>query len=199
MGELASLLPFPIHVYGVLLALAFAGGIGVALHLCERSGISRDQIIDLAIVFMFSAIAGSRILYIILYPQQFRDVWSLFALNRGGLVFYGGFVATALAVVAFGRRQGISLRLLGDVIAPSLAMGHTIGRLGCFANGCCYGAPSGLPWACRFPAAGDALARHPTQLYEALFLFAALLVTFRLASRAPGAGRPRAGFIWGGY
>ncbi|HEY9070525.1 MAG TPA: prolipoprotein diacylglyceryl transferase, partial [Candidatus Ozemobacteraceae bacterium] len=188
MGNLAALLPFPIHAYGVLLALAFAAGIGVALHLCERFWITRDQIIDLAILFMFAAIAGSRILYIFLYPKQFPDITSLFALNRGGLVFYGGFVATALAVVAYGRWQGISLRLLGDLIAPSLAMGHTIGRLGCFANGCCYGAPSDLPWACRFPAAGDGLTRHPTQLYEALFLFAALIVTFRLARRPAGEG-----------
>jgi len=199
MSGLAGILPFQIHVYGVLLAMAFAGGIGMGIHLSGRFGMTVDQIIDLAIVFMFSAMLGSRLLYIFLYPQQFQDVWSWFALNRGGLVFFGGFLATVAAVVLFGKWHHISLRVLGDLIAPSLALGHTIGRLGCFANGCCYGAATDLPWACRFTTAGDSLLRHPTQLYEAAFLFAAMIVTYKLLVKRASTGYPPAGFIWGGY
>lgn len=188
-----------IHPYGILLAFAFAGGIGLGIHHGRRFGITADRIIDLAIVFMFSAMFGSRLLYILLYPQQFQDVWSWFALNRGGLVFFGGFIATVAGVILFGKYNRISLRILGDMIAPCLALGHTVGRIGCFFNGCCYGAPTDLPWACRFENAGDALTRHPTQLYEAAYLFLAMIVTHRLLTKRASTGRPPAGFIWGGY
>lgn len=194
-----SLFGFQIHLYGILLALAFAGGIGLGIFHAKRFGISQERIIDLAIVFMFSAMFGSRALYILLYPHQFESVWSWFALTRGGLVFFGGFLATTAAVISFGIYHRISLRILGDLIAPCLALGHTVGRLGCFANGCCYGAPTDLLWGCRFATAGDSLARHPTQLYEAAFLFAALVTTHLLLTKRSITGHPPAGFIWGGY
>ena len=57
----------------------------------------------------------------------------------------------------------------GDTFAVPVAVGVAIGRVGCFAAGCCYGAPTSLPWGVRFARAGDLLARHPTQLYEAAF------------------------------
>lgn len=199
MSELGSVLSFPIHLYGVLLALAFAGGIGLGIYHAGRFGITPERIIDLSIVFMFSAMLGSRILYILLYPQQFQEAWSWFALNRGGLVFFGGFLATVAGVILFGKYYRISLRILGDLIAPCLALGHTVGRLGCFVNGCCYGAPTDLPWACRFATASDSLGRHPTQLYEAAFLFVAMIVTHRLLTKRASTGHPPAGFIWGGY
>lgn len=190
---------FQIHPYGILLALAFAGGIGLGIFHGKKLGITPERIIDLAIVFMFSAMFGSRVLYIILYPHQFENIWSWFALTRGGLVFYGGFLATAAAVVLFGLYHRISLRILGDLIAPCLALGHTVGRLGCFVNGCCYGAPTEVPWGCRFATAGDSLVRHPTQLYEAAFLFAALVTTHLLLTKRASTGQPPAGTIWGGY
>jgi len=69
----------------------------------------------------------------------------------------------------------------GDTFAVPVAVAVAIGRLGCFVGGCCYGTPTRLPWGLRFARAGDLLARHPTQLYEATFhlMMAAVLFTFQ--------------------
>ena len=125
---------------------------------------------------------------------------------EGGLVFYGGAVGAALVALFFARRERWSFWVLGDVFAPGVAIGHALGRLGCFAAGCCFGKESG-PWGVAFPSgsvafdelgAVGALAPnasftpplHPTQLYEAggeLAIFALLCaVRPRLRTR-PGA------------
>lgn len=71
----------------------------------------------------------------------------------------------------------------GDTFAVPVAMGVAIGRVGCFAAGCCYGTPTSLPWGVRFARAGDLLARHPTQLYEAVFHLAMAGVLFLFQRR----------------
>jgi phosphatidylglycerol:prolipoprotein diacylglycerol transferase len=68
----------------------------------------------------------------------------------------------------------------GDTFAVPVAVAVAIGRLACFVGGCCYGTPTNLPWGVRFQSAGDDLARHPTQLYEAAFHLAMAGVLFRL-------------------
>lgn len=100
-------------------------------------------------------------------------------IRHGGLVFYGGFIAAALTGVFYARWKKLPLVNLADTLAPSIALGHFFGRIGCFLNGCCHGAPCALPWAVRFPAehATGGQPVHPTQLYEAflnLALFAGL-------------------------
>jgi phosphatidylglycerol:prolipoprotein diacylglycerol transferase len=102
---------------------------------------------------------------------------------RGGLVFYGGLIFAFLTGLWYVRRHRLDFRQLADLIAPSIALGQAMGRLGCFAAGCCYGAPSTAPWACTFTSK-DSLAPlgvplHPTQIYEsaATFgIFIALLI-----------------------
>ena len=86
-------------------------------------------------------------------------------IDQGGLIFYGGFIVAALAVVAFARIRHLPLLTLGDFTVSALPLGHAFGRMGCFLNGCCYGAPTDVPWA--VPMAGA--LRHPVQLYEAGF------------------------------
>lgn len=71
----------------------------------------------------------------------------------------------------------------GDTFAVPVAVAVAIGRLACFAGGCCYGAPTGLPWGMRFARAGDTLARHPTQLYEAAFHLAMAAMLFAFQQR----------------
>ncbi|NLI78276.1 MAG: prolipoprotein diacylglyceryl transferase [Candidatus Riflebacteria bacterium] len=172
--------PVPIHAYGVVLALAFVAGIVMGVVNGRRIGLGTDQMLDLAVWFLVSAMVGARVLYIVLYPAQFPTVRSWFALSQGGLVFFGGFLATAATMIAYGKWHRIRLRDLGDMIAPCLILGHAVGRIGCFLNGCCYGRPTGLPWGVVFPRLGDGLPRHPTQLYEAGFLAVLFLVAQHL-------------------
>jgi phosphatidylglycerol:prolipoprotein diacylglycerol transferase len=103
----------------------------------------------------------------------------MFYIHRGGIVFYGGFVGGVLGAWIYARIKKLDFWKLADLLAPSLVLAHAFGRLGCFMNGCCYGKSCSLPWGVEFPAGtvadwgpGAPLGPvHPTQLYEAAFLF----------------------------
>ncbi|MFZ2960938.1 MAG: prolipoprotein diacylglyceryl transferase [Candidatus Ozemobacteraceae bacterium] len=190
---------FPaITAYGVFLSLAFAGGILSGWYWGRRIGYSSEEILDLALWFVVSAMIGARGLYIFLFPGQFPTYASWIPLNSGGLVFYGGFIGTTAAVLVWAKWYKKRLRDLGDFIAPSLATGHSIGRLGCFFNGCCYGRVTELSWGVNFPNLHEATLRHPTQLYESAFCFL-LVILSSLALRRRLEGRLAAGLTWGYY
>jgi phosphatidylglycerol:prolipoprotein diacylglycerol transferase len=189
---------FPVYTYGVFLSLAFLSAIALAVFHGRYVGLTPSRILDLALWFMLSAIAGARVMYILLYPEQFPTPVSWFELNKGGLVFFGGFLFTVLVVIAFAWYQKISLRVLGDLIAPALAWGHAVGRLGCFFNGCCYGRPTTGFFGVVFPDLPGRLARIPTQLFESGFLFV-LAVSGSILLRRGWARSLRSGLIWGGY
>ena len=93
-------------------------------------------------------------------------------LQKGGLAWQGGFLGGTLAGVWFVRRKKLSLRPVLDLVAPYIALGQSIGRIGCFFNGCCYGKP--VAWGIYFPTHGARL--HPTQLYEMAGLFIIFLI-----------------------
>ena len=69
----------------------------------------------------------------------------------GGLVVYGAFFGGVLGLLWFWRKHRIPLLATADLIAPSLALGVAIGRIGCLLNGCCFGGECELPWKSRFP------------------------------------------------
>lgn len=179
--------PIPIYSYGFMLMLAFLAGTAVAVRLGRRRGISSEHVLDLTAVLLVAGVLGARLLYLTLEWDYFREnpthIWRLW---EGGLSFQGGLVAALLAGALYCRRRGLSFMTMGDVIAPGTALGYAIGRVGCFLNGCCYGAPTSLPWACQFhdpPVTGPLTPpSHPTQLYAALaslLIFAVLLMIFR--------------------
>lgn len=201
----------PLYSYNLFLALAFLGGILTALFHGPKIGISRPRVLDMAVWFVLSAFLGARMVYVFLFPERFPTVMSWFDFQSGGLVFFGGFFATTLVIMIYCHVNRIDLRNAGDMIAPSLAFGHFVGRLGCFMSGCCYGAVTIRPWGIVFPRLGETVARHPTQLYEAGILFFLFLWTSKkLLERAVSEGFqantersasnvPVPGLIWGYY
>src|SRR5262249_54961188 len=90
---------------------------------------------------------------------------------EGGLILYGGYVAAIGGGILYVRSKKLPVWRVGDAVAPSMALGVAIGRIGCFLNGCCYGLPTHLPLGVRFPAENLASFRfpgqdlHPSQLY----------------------------------
>jgi phosphatidylglycerol:prolipoprotein diacylglycerol transferase len=122
---------------------------------------------------MLGAIMGARLFYVVSYwREEFADqpLWEVVMVHHGGLVYYGGLVGGSLATIFYVRSKGLSLWKIGDLAAPSVALGHALGRVGCLINGCCYGLPTHLPWAVCYPGGHPSLgvAVHPTQLYEAV-------------------------------
>lgn len=116
-----------------------------------------------------------------------RDCLAAFKFWQGGLTFYGALFFAVPGAIWYCRRKRLDFLQLGDLCAPYLLVGQAIGRIGCFLEGCCYGAKAGGPLGVRFP--GHALARHPTQLYESgADLALAALLLFALRPRTRGRG-----------
>ncbi len=126
-----------------------------------------------------------------------RNPAELWTLARAGGVFYGGLVVATLVGIWYVRKHRLPVWQTADAIAPGIALGHVVGRLGCVLAGCCYGRPTDLPWGITFSDifastnVGTPLhvALHPTQLYDAgaeAIILALLLATERR-------GRPFAG------
>jgi phosphatidylglycerol:prolipoprotein diacylglycerol transferase len=175
-----------IYTYGFFLALGFLAGIFLAKYEAKRVGEDPDKILDLAFYILIAAIVGSRIFYVATNPKIYLDApLEMFKIWNGGLVFYGGFIAALITALVYMRIKGMPVWKTTDIMAPSLALGQTLGRLGCFFAGCCFGKTCELPWAVTFNHP-DSLAPvgipiHPTQLYSAItnFLIFIFLFSFR--------------------
>lgn len=179
--------PLTVHWYGVLVAGGFVLGLWTAARRAPWVGLPGDRVADLGPWLILGTVLGARALYVVSYWKQYfadKPWWEVLAVHHGGLVFYGGLVGAAATVILYARARQVPLWRLADVLAPSVALGHALGRLGCFVNGCCYGLPTALPWGFRYPESyGIGLAPvHPVQLYEAalnLGLYAWLAWLFR--------------------
>ncbi len=186
--------PIPIYTYGVLLTTALLVAITVAARLGEKDGIPRSVIWDFGFVIIVSAIVGAKLLMVLTalgyYLHNPGRLVSLEFLQAGG-VFYGGLLGAIVGGIWFTRRHpGLGFWQIADVAAPSIALGQSIGRLGCFSAGCDYGSPTHVPWAVTFTNKYAAqmvgtplnVPVHPYQLYESaatLLLFFGLLWAHR--------------------
>lgn len=186
-----------LHTYGVLVAAAFLAGLSVTTRLGKRTGLNADAVMNLGVYCALSAIVGAKLMMFLVdlpyYTEHPGELLSLSTLQAGG-VFYGGLLA-ALGVAAWYMRRGrLPVLRTADAFAPGIALGHGIGRLGCFSAGCCWGVECHLPWAVTFtnPVANQLVGvplrvpLHPTQLYESLaefMIFGILMWRFGKAHR----------------
>jgi phosphatidylglycerol---prolipoprotein diacylglyceryl transferase len=134
--EAASL---PIYAYGVMLGLSLVVGWYLSLPLAERDGLPKETMANCYVVTALSALAGSRILYAVTNPEEFKSVWDLFALRNGGLVAYGGFIGGLVGSWSYLAPKKIRLLAWADDAVPSLASGLLITRIGCYLFGCDFG------------------------------------------------------------
>lgn len=129
------------------------------------------------------------------YPP--RDCLAVVKFWQGGLTFYGGVLLALPGGIWFAKRRGLSPLWAADLIAPALMLGLAFGRVGCFLNGCCYGAVTPSPPGMKFPQLMD--ERHPTQIYESLFALVMFLVLrYILRKRCRGEGE-LFGWMLAGY
>ena len=196
--KLFDLGPLTVYSYGVLLAAAYLGGLQFALVRAKRRGIDPARVMDLGIYIIVSALIGAKLLLVLVDADHFlRNPSDLLALARSGGVFYGGLILAVIVGLWYVRRHRLPTWRIADVIAPGIAFGHVVGRLGCFLAGCCYGHETDVPWAVTFtnPLAAENVGTplgvplHPTQLYEAgaELIILGLLLAFERKGRAfPG-------------
>lgn len=182
--ELFRIGDFPVNTYGVMLAVGMLLALFVASRLAARDGLPRERIYDLGLWTLIGGLLGSKILMFFVEPNV--EIFSLDFLRSGG-VYYGGFIGGLVTLVVLIRFYKLSFWKVADAFVPGLALGQAIGRLGCFAAGCCWGKPTDAFCGVQFTKeaneftgvpiqtdAGAPLHLHPTQLYESI----AMLIVF---------------------
>ena len=178
-----------LYTYGLFVALGFMGAVWFASRRARTKclAIKSQEITDLFLVILISAILGARLFYVAQNFSLFSDhPLDVFKIWNGGLVFYGGFVVALIAAMVYIKQKGFDLWSTADLLAPAIALGHAVGRFGCLFAGCCYGKSCALPWAITFTnpesLAPLNIPLHPTQVYAVgsnLMIFGLLLLMDR--------------------
>ena len=165
--------PFKIYSFGVMLSVAV---ITCAIFLnrdARRHNLTSEFIFDLIFWVLMGGILGARLFYIFLNQNYFMaNPAEIVMIANGGIAWQGGLVGGGLTGYFLIKKNHLPLWPTLDLVAPYIALGHAIGRIGCFLNGCCYGKE--VPWGIYFPVHHAYL--HPTQLYESFSLFVIFLI-----------------------
>jgi phosphatidylglycerol:prolipoprotein diacylglycerol transferase len=188
-----------VYTYGVLVATGVILGLLYARRQAFRTGLPPREIWNLGIYMIFGALAVSKLWLVF-------SAWHYFAANPSAILsvtllqsagtFYGGVLGGVLVILVYSRVRKLPILPVFDIAAGALPLAHAIGRLGCFAAGCCFGKPTTLPWGVTFTdhaaarLAGTPLGipLHPTQLYEAAAEFLNFLLLVWLGTRQRFAG-----------
>lgn len=179
---LFKILSFPIHSYGFMLALSFFFGIWLSSYRAKKRGLNPEIVADVGFWVILAAIIGARLYYVFLHFDEFQgNLLSIInpfqggTVGIGGLVMYGGFIGAIIAGVLYFNLKKIPFIPYADAIAPSVGFGIMLTRIGCFLNGCCYGAAHSGALAVSFPLISPAgayqyhihaAALYPSQLFE---------------------------------
>ncbi len=186
--------PLTIRWYGVMAAIGFLLATALITMNRKRADMTENQASTLVFIAIIGGVIGARIFYVAQnWTTQFSgNLLEIFRIDHGGLVFYGGFFLATAGIIIYCRKSKLDMVRVMDVFAPGLAIGHAMGRIGCFLNGCCYGNVTNSCLGVDYPENSGAwikfsgAAVHPVQLYEscgnivlAAFLFILLLRTKR--------------------
>jgi phosphatidylglycerol:prolipoprotein diacylglycerol transferase len=179
--------PIPLRIYGLLIGLGFVISIFLAARRGKKEAVNPDRILDLGVFVLLAAIVGSRVLFVLTDLGEFAvKPLDAIAIWKGGLVFYGGVAGAVPAGIWYVKRHNLPLWKTADIMAPSIALGHAFGRLGCFFAGCCYGKPCSGPLCITFTdphsQAPLGVPLFPTQLTESsgeMVIFCMLLLIRR--------------------
>jgi phosphatidylglycerol:prolipoprotein diacylglycerol transferase len=175
--QLFHLGKFFLPTYGFLVSMGVLVGLWMSVRNSERLGIDGEKAWNLGILVVLCGIVGAKILYIVndwtYYRTHVGEIFSIGTLQAGG-VFSGGLIGGFLAAAWYIRRHRMPALATSDAFAPGLAFGHSLGRVGCFAAGCCYGKPTDHFWGVTFTSplaqawVGTPLGvrLEPTQLFE---------------------------------
>jgi len=170
---------FSVKSYWAFMALGFIIGGIVIYWQAKEKNFDSHKAKYLILATIISGFVGSRLGYVLLnFSSYQKDLLKILQFWKGGFSWQGGFIAAFLIVLLILRNGKEKIGKWLDVIMLGMLLGHSVGRIGCFLNGCCYGTITNVPWAIKFPNLGDNLLRHPTQLYEALSYFLIFLLLY---------------------
>ena len=177
--KLITIGDFFLPTYGVLVAAAFLTALWMATRLARRSGLNAEAVTNLGVYCALAGLAGAKLLLFVFdfdyYQRNPGEILSLSTLRAGG-VFHGGLIVALVTAFLYARARKLPALKTADAFAPGVALGHAIGRMGCFSAGCCWGVECHRWWAITFtnPESHRLVGvplnvpLHPTQLYEAI-------------------------------
>lgn len=195
-----------LHSYGVLLVAGVLLGLWIARRRAAATGLDPERVWNLGVYMVLAGLVGAKLWYVLsdwgYFSQNPGQLFSLEMLQAGG-VFYGGFLGALITAVAYASWAKLSFLPLADAYMPGLALGHALGRLGCFFAGCCWGKETEVAWGVTFtdPAAAQIVGTplgirlHPTQLYESAAEFAIFGILWWLTGRQKFTGQIFAAFV----
>ncbi len=149
-----------IRWYGICTALGLLTGYFLQIYRAKRYSFTKDMVADLTFTCMLAGVIGARLAYVLRFWQQEfagENLLRIFMVWEGGLVFQGGFIAAALAGMVLVKLRKWDLAGTGDLMAPALPAAHSIGRIGCLINGCCFGFLYEGPFSVHYPAEGNSV------------------------------------------
>jgi len=161
--------PITVYSYGFMVAIGFIIAAFLAARRAKGLNIPEEKITTLALLILLSGIIGARVFYVLMYLDEYvSNPLEILMVTHGGLIFYGGAIFAFLAGVCYIKLSKLPFLDTADLISVYAALGHAIGRIGCFLNGCCYGMPVSGSFGVIFQ---DGVIRFPTQLLSFLYLF----------------------------
>ena len=138
--------------YGLMMVIAFLAAVFLIRRLSRNITPDRRLITNAALYSLIAGVAGARLFYVLHHLDQFHgNLLSVFAIWKGGLELLGGVVLAITVIVLYLWYHKLPIRRYLDILAIGLLLALAFGRIGCFLNGCCFGKPTNLPWAVRFP------------------------------------------------
>lgn len=183
---------FPIYTYGPIMAVGFLLSFFFAFHIAKLRNEDLEFYMDLYLFMIIIGLLGSKVLYnIIEYKEFLEQPLKMMNCRNGGLVWYGGVIGCVIFIAFYSRYKKIPFFQITDTLAPPLALGLGIGRIGCLMGGCCYGKACDLPWAITYPPGANPVAGipvHPSPVYETLASFAIALVIYIAIRRSARMG-----------
>ncbi|MGB9681493.1 MAG: prolipoprotein diacylglyceryl transferase [bacterium] len=175
-----------IRSWGVMVVTGIIVAVFLSMREAGKRGVDPENIIDLAIILIVTGVIGARVVYVLTNLSEYRDnIEMAFSIKTGGLAWPGAFLFALVATILFVRWRKLSFWLIADILAPYLALGYSIGRIGCFLNGCCFGKTTYKAWWMVYMLGSY---RYPTQIYASLasFLIFLFLVTRTSWYQFPG-------------
>lgn len=191
--------------YAFLYSIAIVLGIYMAIRQAEKAGLDIKKAFRVCLITVGFALIAARGYVVLRHPDYYmHQPLEIFKYWKGGIASFGAYMGGGIAAIAAAKWQRLSTLRFLDCCAPSVALAISLGRLGCFLNGCCYGRISNLPWALRFPEGSGpyyaqlhegligphqlSLAVHPTQLYEAIYglILFCVVILYRKYQRHDG-------------